>query len=162
MDKSIKGEIIMHKASEIANWFLHNVPNVTNKKLQKLLYYAYSWYLVLINESADRLDAKLFENKFEAWVHGAVYPDIYYEYRKYGSAVIDRYDGKLANLSPDEIDILNQVVTVYGEYTGNELESICHQESPWINARDGLPAYIGCTNPIDDKDIFECYSKRLG
>ena len=161
MDKTINGEIIMYKANEIANWFLHNVPNMTNKKLQKLLYYAYSWYLVLNNESVDQIDSRLFENRFEAWVHGAVYPDIYYEYRRYGSAVIDTYNGELASFSPDEIDILNQIVEVYGEYTGNELESICHQESPWINARNGLPAYTVCTNSITDEDIFECYSQRL-
>ena len=36
---------------------------ITNKKLQKLVYYSQAWSLVLNNE-------KLFNEKIEAWVHG--------------------------------------------------------------------------------------------
>lgn len=42
----------MHTIYDVANWFLSNVENVANKKLQKLVYYAYSWFLVFNNETA--------------------------------------------------------------------------------------------------------------
>lgn len=61
----------------VADWFLQNTESVSNKKLQKLVYYAYSWYLVLFNDNVKNLENKFFENKFEAWVHGAVYPELY-------------------------------------------------------------------------------------
>lgn len=151
----------MYTVQNIANWFLNKIPNMTNKKLQKLVYYAYSWYLVLNNESVDKLDLRLFENKFEAWVHGAVYPELYTEYKVYGSVVITKYEGKLADFSEDELDILNQVLEVYGGYTGNELESICHQESLWKIARGNLQPFEPSNEPIQDVEIFKCYSERL-
>lgn len=151
----------MYTVRDVANWFLTNMEDITNKKLQKLVYYAYSWHLVLNNESAEPLDVKLFENKFEAWVHGAVYPELYFAYRQYGSSSLPKYNGDLPSFSDDDLDILNQVVEVYGEYTGNQLESICHQESPWMNARVGLNPYDASNNPIEDSEIYKCYSARL-
>lgn len=152
---------IMYTVYDIANWFLNRLDNVTNKKLQKLVYYAYSWYLVFNNESAENIEWRFFENKFEAWVHGAVYPELYTKYKKYGSGVIPRYEGDLPEFSDDDLDVLNQVLEVYGDFTGNELESICHQESPWKEARKDLSAYEPSHELISDKAIFNCYSARL-
>lgn len=156
-----KEVVIMHTVNDVANWFLANMENVTNKKLQKLAYYAYSWHLVLNNDIVERLDVKLFDNKFEAWVHGAVYPDLYFAYRQYGSGYIPKYTDDVAEFSSDDLEVLNQIVEVYGGYTGNQLESICHQESPWQNARAGLNPYDASNNPIEDSEIFKCYSARL-
>ncbi len=151
----------MYTVNDIANWFLKNINGITNKKLQKLVYYAYSWFLVFNNESKEDIEVRLFENKFEAWVHGAVHSELYHQYKHYGSAQIDPYAGELADFSEDELDILNQVKDVYGDYNGNELESICHQESPWKNARAGLSDEMPSHNPILDKWIFECYFERI-
>ena len=48
-----------------------------NLKLQKLVYYAQAWHLAL-------RDVPLFEEDFEAWVHGPVIPALYQEYKKFG------------------------------------------------------------------------------
>ena len=151
----------MYDVFDVANWYLANLDNITNKKLQKLVYYAYSWHLVLNNPSIERLDCRFFENKFEAWIHGAVYPELYYRYSTNGSNIISKYTGELKKFSEDEVDVLKQVASVYGKYNGNELESICHQEAPWRKARNGLPPYEPSNNLIKDEDIFECYSRRL-
>lgn len=153
--------IDMHTVYDVANWFLSKSCDITNKKLQKLAYYAYSWYLVFNNESVDDLSSRFFENKFEAWVHGAVYPELFHKYKEYGSSCIPMYKGETAAFSPDDVDVLNQTWEVYGKYNGNELESICHQESPWINARGNLTRWEPSTEAIKDKDIFECYAARL-
>ena len=150
----------MYRVEDIANWFLQNIPNITNKKLQKLVYYAYSWHLVFNNEAADKIDLKLFDNKFEAWVHGAVYPELYVAYKKYGSGTIPKYEGELEAFSEDELDVLEQVSSVYGIYSGNELENINHQESPWLLARGDLGAYEPSNAPITDSTIFACYAER--
>jgi len=160
-NKEGEGVSIMYSVYDIANWFLANKEKITNKKIQKLVYYAYSWHLVLNNESSDDIGTRLFENKFEAWVHGAVYPDLYVKYKENGSAPLPKYDGEIPEFSEDDIDVLNQVLEVYGDYTGNELESICHQEDPWIKAREGLNVYDPSHNPIEDVNIFKCYSARL-
>ena len=153
--------IIMYDVNDIANWFLNKLPDITNKKLQKLVYYAYSWYLVFNNESVKDIDLRFFDNKFEAWVHGAVYPELYGKYKKYGSGNLPIYTEALANFSEDEIDILEQVAEVYGVYSGNELEDINHQESPWKITRGNLGTYEPSNNPITDELIFVCYSDRL-
>lgn len=113
------------------------------------------------NEDADHIDLRMFENKFEAWIHGAVYPELYTAYKIYGSNHIPLYTGKLQDFSVDDLDVLNQVLDVYGGFSGNELESICHQESPWKSARKGLSTYEPSNELISDKAIFECYSARL-
>jgi uncharacterized phage-associated protein len=157
----VKREVlVMYSVYDIANWFLANMKNITNKKLQKLVYYAYAWYLVLNNEATEQIDLLLFENRFEAWVHGAVYPDLYGKYKTFGSGPLPAYAGDLPPFSEDDIDILNQIKEVYGKFTGNELESICHQEIPWLRARNGLGPYDPSHNPIKDTDIFEYYSER--
>ena len=157
----IKGENEMYKTKDIANWILANGQNITNRKLQKLVYYAYAWYIALNNESKDNINNRLFLGHFEAWVHGAVEPFLYNEYKKYGTKNIPTYNGRLPMFSDDELDVLNQVMKTYSSYNGNDLESICCQESPWKNARKGLSAYEPSNNVISDADIYECYAARL-
>lgn len=147
-------------SQEIANWFLSRI-SMSPKKLQKMLYYAYSWVLTLTNDSSDHIENKLFNDSFEAWAHGPVLMDIYHHYKDCGYNNIPKYEGKVVKL-PDEIDdILNQVIDVYGKYTADQLESITHQESPWINARKDLSPLESSNNMISDQDIFSCYIKRV-
>lgn len=61
---------------DIADGFLA-MESVTHKKLQKLCYYAYSWYLTLY-------DKRLFPHTFEAWIHGPVQPQLYQKYKHTG------------------------------------------------------------------------------
>lgn len=154
----------MYSMEAIAGWMLNNIDGVTNKKLQKLMYYAYAWYLVLFNESAEDLQNRLFVAKFEAWVHGPVIPELYQELKTYHSDIIpkNRFDTfKSAEIDPDTEDLLKQIQSVYGKYNGNELESITHQETPWQNARKGCSAYDICNELITDKDMFTYYIQRL-
>src|SRR5699024_7071293 len=121
---------------DVIDWFLSR-DSMSPKKLQKLLYYAYSWTLTLENEEADSLNNKLFDEKFEAWVHGPVIPKIYRKYSHLGYNNIEKNEEEVPVFQDDIESILNQVWDVYGNYTGDELESITHQESPWLNARAG-------------------------
>lgn len=150
---------------KVASWFLNNSPDVNNKKLQKLVYYSYAWFLTLNNESAETIENRFFNARFEAWIHGAVNPDLYEKYKKFGLKVIPNGGGDKENsnldFSPEELDILEQVNSVYGHFNGNELESICHQESPWKIARANLLPNAPSHNLISDKEIFNCYAARL-
>lgn len=146
--------------NQVANWYLSKAP-MSPKKLQKILYYAYVWFLTLMNESYDNIENRLFENHFEAWVHGPVYPEIYHEYKEYGYNHIPQLECDAPTFSADVEDILQQVWDVYGEYTAGQLESISHQESPWINARGNCSAYEICDNRITDEDIYKCYAARI-
>ena len=149
-----------YQIEDVVNWFLAK-EEMTPKKLQKILYYAYSWYLTMQNDNIDQLEDRLFNANFEAWVHGPVVPEVYHMFRDRGYNTIERYTGLLPEFDDDTLDVLEQVWNEYGNYTGNQLESITHQESPWQKAREGYLPLDRCNEIIKDEDIFECYIQRV-
>lgn len=150
----------MFTAQQIANWLLTQ-QSMSPKKLQKMLYYSYSWVLTLNNEDSEKIENRLFEDDFEAWVHGPVIRSIYEEYREFGYNDIVTENSETVEISGDVLDILTQVLEIYGGYNGNELESITHQEKPWIEARSGFGPLDSCKVQISDKTIYETYAARL-
>ncbi|CUH91969.1 MAG: DUF4065 domain-containing protein [Bacillota bacterium] len=145
---------------EVANFFLSK-ESMSPKKLQKLVYYAYAWTLAILNEDEINIDYTLFDEPLQAWVHGPVCPDLYYRYKCYGWGEIPQCTFIHKHLfSVEELDIMEQVWEVYGKFTGNELESITHQEEPWINAREGFQPYEPCQVNLDNKIIFRYYNKQ--
>lgn len=150
----------MYNIFDVADWFIAK-GGISPKKLQKLVYYAYAWYIVFMNDGSNSINNRLVNDRPEAWIHGPVFPNLYRKYKEYGSDPIDE-DVCVINFNTETEDVFNQVWDVYGDFNGNELESISHQESPWINARGGCFMYQASTNIISDEDIFICYSQRLG
>lgn len=150
----------LYKVEDVINWFLSK-DSMSPKKLQKLLYYAYSWTLTLENEDSNSLENKLFDERIEAWVHGPVIPKVYFEYKPYGYQNIPKFTGETPGFPEDIVNILDQVWDEYGHFTGNELESITHQESPWLNARNGYSPLERCEELIKDEDIFNCYIRSV-
>lgn len=149
-----------YEVNDVIKWFLSR-NSMSPKKLQKLLYYAYAWTLTLNNEEESSLNIKLFEENFEAWVHGPVIPSVYRDFKGFGFTDIPKNEDNLVVFDEDIEDVLNQVWEVYGKYSGNELESITHQESPWINAREGLSPIEPSRNAITDRDIFHFYLNEM-
>ena len=144
---------------DVADWFLHK-ESMTHKKLQKLCWYAYSWFIYLNNENSNRINNKLFAATFRAWVHGPVSNELYNEYKSYGYQLIP----KIEDINLDKYDMFNKflenVYSVYGILTADELEAQTHNEIPWKNARQGLKAWETSQNEITDIDIFKEYSVR--
>lgn len=142
---------------DIAKYFFDSGLFLSNKKLQKLVFYAYAWYLVKNNDNSNNIQNKLFNSRFEAWVHGPVCPELYYAYndnriRDYVAKPIEDCDVK---------NVLKIVLNVYGKYSGEELENFTHREEPWKKARNGCSVFERCTNTIKDIDIYEYYSKQI-
>lgn len=104
---------------------------VTNKKLQKLLYYAQAWSLALENKA-------IFKEPIEAWIHGPVVPQIYRQYKKFGFGQIT--DDSLIDQAPINPyrGILDEIWRVYGKYDSDYLELLTHNEDPWIFARSEI------------------------
>lgn len=149
-----------YNISDVITWLLSR-DSMSPKKLQKLLYYAYSWTLALENEDINQLDNKLFNRDFEAWVHGPVVADVYHDYKKYGFNDIPKVENSNIVFSDDVEDILNQVWDIYGHYTGNELESMTHQEEPWLECREGLSPIEPSRKKISNKTIFSYYLNEM-
>lgn len=139
-------------AFDIAKTFL-NYEKMTPKKLQKLCYYAYAWYLTLYKK-------RLFNGRFQAWIHGPVLPELYQEYKSYGRKPIDKTEvPDSVRKKPDVLDIIELVYKSYGHLDGDELEYLTHLEEPWLAARKGYRPDEPCQNEIDDHIIYQYYSK---
>ncbi|GGB41909.1 hypothetical protein GCM10011409_19320 [Lentibacillus populi] len=149
-----------YQVQDVINWFLSK-DSMSPKKLQKLLYYAYSWTLALQNEDVENLENKLFDNNFEAWVHGPVLPSVYHDFKTFGYHDIARLEDYKIKFDEDIEDILNQVWDEYGDYNGNQLESITHQEEPWKKARGDCSPIERCNTLISDEDIFSYYIQEV-
>ena len=64
-----------------------------------------------------------------------------------------------------EIDIdeelktfLDEIISVFGKYDGDQLELMTHNEFPWKNARNNLDNTLPSNNKIQLKDIYNYYS----
>lgn len=146
----------------ISKWFLSMSP-MSNKKLQKLCYYAYCWFIVFFNDVEQIEDMKkgeirtLCAEHFQAWIHGPVSPKLYNYYKSYGWHDIPQVS--LKPIVSDELEILlQQVWEAYGNFSADELETLSHREFPWRNARKGIRDGEACANEISDYDILQYYS----
>ena len=144
----------MADVRNVAQYFLSR-ESMTHKKLEKLCYYAQAWYLT-------NFGRVMMPNRFEAWVHGPVSPDLYAQYKNWGWAQIQRYDDNSILFSEQEMDIMDKVYETYGNYTGDELEELTHAELPWQNARKGCSPSEYSRNPISMKDMRDYYGERIG
>ncbi|MDO4166986.1 MAG: DUF4065 domain-containing protein [Eubacteriales bacterium] len=144
----------MESIYDVAKYLLSKEP-MSHKKLQKMCYYAQAWYLANYKE-------RLVPNRFEAWVHGPVSPDLYNRYRDWGWENIPIYRDKIDFEDRQTASFLDEVYKVYGDYDADELEKITHREEPWKNARRGIPAGVYSRNPILLSDMRDYYGERIG
>src|SRR3989344_7670488 len=108
------------KAQDVGRYFLYLANQerkpITNKKLQKLVYYAQAWSLVLN-------DRKLFNEPIEAWVHGPAVRSLYVKYKKFGFEPIqEEVKASELNFSDQAKKLLNNVWKLYGKMDAGYLE----------------------------------------
>lgn len=148
------------KVFAIADYFISknqkDHKGLTNKKLQKLLYYSQAWSLVLRNK-------KLFKEDIEAWVHGPAVPAVYFKYKDFGYKDIkEKIDTNVLSLiNAQEDEILDSVWEVYGKYDADYLELLSHSEKPWQEARNGTPQYKASSKVISPKTMKEFYGQKI-
>jgi uncharacterized phage-associated protein len=139
---------------DMAKAFLSIEP-MTNKKLQKLCYYAKAWYLALTDEN-------LFDDDFQAWVHGPVNYDLYLKYKDRGFNKISQvHEDELEDVPEEFIDFSKTVYEAYGDLTGGELEILTHSEDPWMNARGNKKHWERSEAVISEEDMKLFYRNVL-
>jgi uncharacterized phage-associated protein len=123
---------------------------LTNLKLQKLLYYAQAWHLALD-------DIPLFDEDFQAWVHGPVLPTQYFRFRDF------RWQPIIAEIGKPDIDdenlaaFLEEIIDVFGSESAVALELMTHRERPWQEARGDLLPYEPSSIPISKTTMRDYY-----
>lgn len=138
---------------DVAKAFL-NMESMTNKKLQKLCYYAQAWHLAIRKK-------KLFSDDFQAWVHGPVCPSLYHIYKCFGWDYIPKETVFPEKIDAEIMDFLKDVYDSYGHLDGDQLEFLSHTESPWVNARKGLQEWEPSNNIISATSMMEFYSSKI-
>lgn len=129
-------------------------------KLHKLLYYVQAWNLAFGK-------GRLFDGRFQAWVHGPVSREIYDRFVNTKSmyspvAMNDVRAGFDPQSLPDEERAhVDAVLEVYGPFTGDQLEEMTHREDPWLTARRGVPAAARSETSISEEEMGEYYRQRL-
>ena len=148
----------------LANYILAKIGPMNQLKMQKLLYYVQAYHLAYF-------DKPIIEDDFEAWVHGPVsrkiwnefkgvsllYDDFYFENEASGLEAITSVE---ATLSPEQVELINDVLSEYGGLSSYKLECLTHEETPWKTARKGVPAGEPSDNLIS-KDLMQHFYKEL-
>lgn len=144
------GKQVSMNIYHIADWFLSKEP-MTHKKLQKLCYYFKAWGLALYGK--DLLPGY----EFQAWVHGAVSPELYRGYKDYGWCDIPMTEDNSFLFDKEQLEILDSVWSSYGEMSADEIALQTRIEEPWIKARGGIGEFETCTNVISNEDMKNYY-----
>jgi uncharacterized phage-associated protein len=120
-----------YRAIIIAKWLVEwaqtQDDELSNMKLQKLLYYAQGQFLA-------RYNRPLFSDPVEAWSHGPVVPDVYHEFKRFCAGPIELPDAdpfQWSDVTPAISDFLSTVWNTYGGYSAGRLRSMTHSEPPW-------------------------------
>ncbi|MFJ5691830.1 Panacea domain-containing protein [Providencia stuartii] len=141
---------------DVADYFLSRCDDesgdtISNLKLQKLVYYAQGFSLVLLGRP-------LFAEKIEAWMHGPVIPELYRKYKDYKNCALPQPESiNWDNYAEDEIELLDDVWNVYGQFSAWKLRNMTHEESPWKN---NYIEGVG-SQEIDEKDLIEFFETRI-
>jgi uncharacterized phage-associated protein len=125
----------MMSALQIAKYFVSLVDeeagdSISNLKVQKLLYYAQGAHLALY-------DSPLFPESIKAWSYGPVVPQVYHEYKYCCAGAIPVERVELSDYSPRIREVLDEVNSVYGQFTASKLTAMTHQEPPWTKTPQG-------------------------
>ncbi len=155
----MSGHTKILKALDVGRYFIYLANQekepITNKKLQKLVYYSQAWSLVLNGN-------KLFKEPIEAWVHGPAVRSLYVEYKKFGfNSINEEIDEASIKITTKGRELLDEIWKVYGKLDAGYLEMLTHSEQPWQEARSGLQGSENSDNEISTKVMKSFYSTKL-
>ncbi len=138
---------------DAANYLLSSLGPVTSMKLQKLMYYCQAWSLVWD-------EAPLFNEEIQAWANGPVIPALFDKHR--GQFRVQSISGGDVNkLSETQRETIDAVIEYYGQKSSQYLVDLTHRESPWLEARAGLPDNIRGRSEITLDEMANYYSSLM-
>lgn len=127
-------------------------------KLQKLLYYIEAWSLGINDTSIYHEDAL-----FEAWVHGPVNVFVHERFARkhaFESILLRDVDNHDIHFDEGDEDFIRYILENYAPYSGYELELMCINELPWIEARAGCKRFEECHNTIKEELMRKYYREK--
>lgn len=152
---------VLQVSQYIINYSIENDIQITNLKLQKLLYYTQAAFLT-------EYDEPCFEEEIEHWRHGPVVSKVYSHYKGYidknindiQHECLDMYIDANANIAVrkiiynindfyiEDIELINNIIQSYRNTDPWDLVEKTHEEDPWTETH---------TNEIIDKKRIQSY-----
>lgn len=131
---------------DVMEYLREQQPHATPMELQKLAYYAQAWHIAW---EGDRL----FPERIEAWKHGPVCRAAW---------VADNYGPRPAvkPLSDRARQVVDAVLSFYGQRSAAQLRALTHNEAPWVQARCGLPDDANSDAEIPVAEMRRCYTRK--
>jgi len=145
--------------------------SVSPLKLQKILYYLQSWYMVFFGR-----ENTLMADVPEAWVNGPVYPPVYYAYKDkvpgmcdhltpsdfgYASAIDGLKEvSEQLSFTDEEQELIDSIILLYGAKSQNELIFYTHAEQPWVEQRLGLKPFERSDKKLSLDTMYHYYKER--
>ena len=139
--------------------------DISNLKLQKLLYFIQAYFLVETKKTC-------FHEVIEAWDFGPVIHVAYNEYKQYASTHIPYINSYLEYdinniwdsikrvtyndniISNNDKHLINAVVDKLANYTATDLVTLTHNQEPWISTYDE-----NTNNEITNQSLYEYFIK---
>jgi uncharacterized phage-associated protein len=130
---------------------------LTDLRLQKLLYYAQAWSLII-------RASELFPEEIQAWCWGPVVPVVYRALLdgQGASQVSPAAFEDAPDLPSEDAEFVRSVWEAYNQYSALKLSRMTHEETPWLRAWGNRPADgTGTGNgPIQVEDIEDYFGKQ--
>ena len=141
----------MYRALSVARYIIERCHSqnrsISNLKLQKILYFVQAEFLVSRGQPC-------FVEQIEAWDFGPVVPEVYQQYKIFGSSNIPVF-GRLVNpvvIRNDDQELINEIVDECSKYSASALVDITHHQSPWLDAY--VPGYNNVISQNSIRDYF--------
>lgn len=149
----------------LSEYILERGGKMSHLKLQKILFYIQALHLAYF-------DAPIIEDEFQAWLHGPVSRKVYdqikgvsilYTEINYEPAAGGARPSEIlkAELTADQLDLVDEVIDEYGQLTSSQLEKLTHSEDPWINARRGYGVAERCEEVIPKEAMRQYYKQAI-
>ena len=134
-------------AAGVANYFLDKAAEegvqVTHLKIQKIVYFAYAWYV-------GNYRTELFAEDIEAWQFGPVLREFYIQFRDCGYRPIHK---RAEEFNPDTNAMVEARVT------GEDVETFLN--AVWETYKDKTPSWlVSATHNADEP--WSVYVKEIG
>ena len=141
---TINSSIAARTMAQFLDW------DVTNLKLQKMLYIAHLFFL-------GRHKMPLVDEDFEAWDYGPVLPSLYHNLKFFGSDnIMDVFPRAYVDKSTEEYEIIKETAKHLADFTSGQLVNITHhKDGAW--ARHYKPRIKKIKIP--NESILEEYTK---
>ena len=112
-------------AKYVIRYYYDKDINISNLKLQKVLYFLQAQHLVSTDE-------KLFYQDIEAWDFGPVVTEVFHKYFRFGGgSIFPCHDEERIYLSAKTEEIINPMLDKLANYSSVALMDLTLNQAPW-------------------------------